>query len=1667
MKASRFVGLALVALVSPALSGLANAQQGAIYEEPGIYRNRDYINYLPGEHIDPFTGRLQLHQVDVVIPGNGGLDVRLQRSYNAIQINEGNPPLPGLLGIGWSFHFGKLRFGANGSCNPGNWGPVVGQNPTLTLPDGSSHIIYAASTGYPPGMAKSWWKAECAPGASGMLVTSPDGVAYEMTQADGSGGYLTKKITDRNGNTLTFTYQSRTDGAVVPTQLDASDGRQVTFAYEYSGGRTRLQSYNAAGRTWSFAYQTVGNFSADIFQLSSVQGPEGLAWQYSYLGQLPVSQAGSFSLQQVKVPYGGTVTYTYALKDFSGLVGTSPTTVVATKATSDGGNWTFSYAPSSGFGVLDTTTMTGPEGTTIWKHFGYNTISNGEVWKLGLLAEKRLGAEQVETMVWTSRQISIQTDFRAPPYQGKSDAGAFVPVLQERTITRDGTAYRTAFSNFDLYGNYATVTETGNATRTSSRTYFVNPTLWIVKQLKNHVISGGTSLERDFYSNGNMSREARNGVATTFQYDGDGNVSQSTNARGFSRTFLSYFRGVPQTENHPEGVGITRVVDGNGNVTSQRDGELFTTLYAYDGLNRISQVTPPRGALTTISRSFSIRSTTVTRGALTETTSFDTFGRPVSVNRGGVVRQMDYDALGRKTFESYPGSSLGTRFEYDVLGRITKTTHGDGSFVRIDYQSLNREVETNERGHVTTRTYRSFGDPGERQLMGIAAPVAAASVSIERNGNGDIESLTQDGVTRTFGYDARYFLTSATHPETGTTFFGRDAIGNMTTRRVGTSLTTNFGYDALDRLESITYLDGSTPSVTKTYFRTGLVKQISTAGLTGKPGIVRQLDYDGNRSLTSDSVTIGGVTRTLTMGYDNLDQLNTITYPSGLVVTYQPDSLGRPQKALPFVTAASWRSSGNPLSMTMANGVTTTFGEQASRQWPNGISASRAGVSIVNATFGFDLRGNIDLIGDQANSANDRTLGYDPIDRLVSASGPWGTGTVSYNGSGDVMSQVLGGAGTTFTYLPGSRRLGTVTVGGATRSLGYDVYGNVTSNGLHEFRYDEASRLECVDCTLASKTDYVYDGEGHMTRSIQSGVETIYLYSLGGKLMGEYIPSRGNYRREHAYLQGKRVGTRTVVTEAASATALSVNPTSISFGGSVSMTASVTGSSPTGSIAFKDGASVIAGCNSVPLVGASASCATTQLPVGTRSITAAYSGDTFNLASTSAAVSVTILPVPDPAPDAFGFAAKTAVTRSAPITSDPLTPVGYNVAASVSVANGSYSIGCTATYVTTGGTISPGQSVCVRHQSSPNYGTWTTTTLTIGGISGSFSSLTVQSFGVTVGLAGSGMGTVASSPAGISCGTTCSASFDEGTSITLTATPAAGSIFTGWSGGPCAGTAPCTFTMATTFAVTATFTNPSLSPRLLNISTRGPVQTGDSIMIGGFIIGGSVPKTVLITGVGPSLLSYGVPDALANPVIQLYSGSTVIAANDDWGTASNAATIQALGMAPAHPLESAILATLNPGAYTVFLYGAAGGTGNGMISVSEIDRPESPLINISTRGQVLTGGNVMIAGLIIGGTSPQTVVVRARGPSLAPAGIPNYLPNPLLQLFSGATQIAVNDDWGTAANAATLQALGYHPSHPNESAILVTLYPGAYTAIVSGVGGTTGMGIVEVFAVLP
>jgi hypothetical protein len=258
----------------------------------------------------------------------------------------------------------------------------------------------------------------------------------------------------------------------------------------------------------------------------------------------------------------------------------------------------------------------------------------------------------------------------------------------------------------------------------------------------------------------------------------------------------------------------------------------------------------------------------------------------------------------------------------------------------------------------------------------------------------------------------------------------------------------------------------------------------------------------------------------------------------------------------------------------------------------------------------------------------------------------------------------------------------------------------------------------------------------------------------------------------------------------------------------------------------------------------------------------------------------------------------------------------------------------------------------------------------------------------------------------------------------------------------------------------------------LNISTRLRVEAGNNVLIGGFIVTGNAPKTVAVRGIGPSLAAFGINDALADPTLELRAADgTLIAGNDNWQDNSvQAAQFTAMGLALHDPSESGLVATLEPGAsYTAILAGKNGGTGVGLVEVYDTNQAAgSQLANISTRGFVQTGNNVMIGGFILGGSDQNAgVIVRGIGPSLGQFGLSPVLTDPTLELYDGnGTLLVSNDDWQeNAGQAAQLSARGLAPTDPKESGIFASLPPGAFTAVLAGKNSGTGIGLIEIYNV--
>jgi hypothetical protein len=251
---------------------------------------------------------------------------------------------------------------------------------------------------------------------------------------------------------------------------------------------------------------------------------------------------------------------------------------------------------------------------------------------------------------------------------------------------------------------------------------------------------------------------------------------------------------------------------------------------------------------------------------------------------------------------------------------------------------------------------------------------------------------------------------------------------------------------------------------------------------------------------------------------------------------------------------------------------------------------------------------------------------------------------------------------------------------------------------------------------------------------------------------------------------------------------------------------------------------------------------------------------------------------------------------------------------------------------------------------------------------------------------------------------------------------------------------------------------------IVNFSTRSYVGEGSNVLIGGFIIEGQSPQTVILRGIGPSLANKGIIAPLEDPHIYLFSGDKLIAHNDDWQTTKGADKIESAGIGLEHPKESALRVRLDPGVYTVHLKGNPGDTGVGIIGVdADNQMPTTSLqVNISGRAYVDEGEAITIGGFVVEGDTPVKVLIRGLGPQLRNKGVNDALEDPNITLYSGDSVIARNNDWKRGDRAMEIAELDIAPEEDKDAAILRELEPGTYTVHLRGASGDTGVGIIAV-----
>lgn len=273
------------------------------------------------------------------------------------------------------------------------------------------------------------------------------------------------------------------------------------------------------------------------------------------------------------------------------------------------------------------------------------------------------------------------------------------------------------------------------------------------------------------------------------------------------------------------------------------------------------------------------------------------------------------------------------------------------------------------------------------------------------------------------------------------------------------------------------------------------------------------------------------------------------------------------------------------------------------------------------------------------------------------------------------------------------------------------------------------------------------------------------------------------------------------------------------------------------------------------------------------------------------------------------------------------------------------------------------------------------------------------------------------------------------------------------------------------------------SARLVNLATRASVGRDGDVLVAGFVVGGTDSRQVLIRGIGDQLSEFGVSGVLRDPVVKLYdSKGELKASNDDWfrTTDENKAELQAAAKAVGafeqrgDARDGALLATLQPGSYTVQVAGLARTTVVGLVEIYELGKPgRNRLVNLSSRAVVGTDTNILIPGLVLRGQAPRRLLIRAIGPGLGDFGVSGTLADPVMAVFRGTEVVARNDNWSDQSDAAkiaqTAAAVGGFALKPGsrDAALLLDLPPGSYTVQVSGAGNTTGVALVEVYEVAP
>ncbi len=694
MLKKRLVLFLAISLVSPQLVFAADDvfEEETFYGAPGFSPHRKYVNRTSNEHVDPYTGNILLTYTDIYLPGDGGLDLKIQRTYNSKirkeKTGESDVTDDDLIecdyaGIGWSLHLGKVY-------------PLsqLRLTPAVEMPDGSVHPAFLAPDSTER-QTKDLWKYEEIQETDALhaYLTLNNGTVYRFrlsgTWKDENGRDVTKdeaswypveSITDVHGNQIIVTNAVKRGHFVINRIWMSSGNRTVYFAHSYSGDDkhpykiqvTVPAAQSTAIYTYDFDVATTGP-EPPISMLRSLHLPTGLDWQYQYATSDTATHK-KYELKRVTYPLGGIIDYEYeTIRCRPANIGQDiPSRVLTVRRVfgRDVPEATWNYSYERGTSDHDYTTVTGPNDFKEHHTFyGSNSADPGRNFLVGTLSSKKVydGETLVheETYTWGHKKTISHTTYKYASTTA-SDEHTWVPVLTNRTITRDGTSYSTTYSDFDPAYDYfpQTVMESGQKNRITSTTYWDNPSKHILGLVKDETITsteGGTyHITRSYTTGGNLQYIDRYGMRTDYSYYPDGNLEREQDELGKGITYSDYKYGQPETIQTGEYTYVRRfnpagTLQSVTRSTWTRTGDVtHTTFYTYDLLNRLIRADTPIEDNVVITYNPDDKTKTISKGEVSIKYTHDGFGRVSFVKKNeGIQQDIQYDPLENISYRSY------------------------------------------------------------------------------------------------------------------------------------------------------------------------------------------------------------------------------------------------------------------------------------------------------------------------------------------------------------------------------------------------------------------------------------------------------------------------------------------------------------------------------------------------------------------------------------------------------------------------------------------------------------------------------------------------------------------------------------------------------------------------------------------------------------------------------------------------------------------------------------------------------------------------------------------------------------------------------------------------------------------------------------------------------